>query len=238
MNKIAILFLLMTSLLSSCRSTPTPKNDPIALTNYPPGWSLENSPGQTDGMFAYVSLRNRNSDYLQRYQEECAKIGSELVVNGDISLFSDGDGYWLYRNKANTVVFIREYDLKAVTNKCSFRILEKRTVKIQRTNSQWPFPFSKGRVKWNDRYSTSNRAIKGIQALCRNVNIFGLSGYGECYSVNKDLTKGMMLKTFEWTDELMNPEFNGELDIEIVIPHALIDANIFTQSEAWAHKAN
>jgi hypothetical protein len=234
--KSIALIVLSACLLSSCASPPEKVSTPV--TNYPTGWIVKAQTELTEGMFAYVSLRNMESELLKHRQEECEKMGREVEIDGDLSLVSQGTRYWLYRNKTDTLVFSVEYSVETGKNLCIASIQEKRYVETYRTNSNWPFPFSKGRVRWNDPYSTSNTEIKGVQARCREVNIVGLSGYGECFSVNKDLTKGMMLRKFAWTDELDNPAFNGELNIEIVIPHALIDANIFTLSEAWAHKTN
>jgi hypothetical protein len=160
------------------------------------------------------------------------KNDTPFVVTGDQSLISKGTMYWLYRSKKDTVVFSLEFGPRADSNNCTFTILERRHVELRRTNSKWPYPFNAGFVKWNSGSSTSHKALKGLKARCRDVDIIGLTGYGECSSENKDLTQGMMLSRYEWSDDLSDN--SPALEVEIVTAHALFDANVFTQYKSWS----
>jgi hypothetical protein len=205
-----------------------------ALTDalYPPDWVVTETPERVLGLYAYVALANRAEAEFELAKEACSKQGKPLVIEGRPEDLKEGDQYWLYKTKKAAVVFNQKYVVKIDVDTCTATISRQRFVRSETSNDNWPFPFNTGSMSGIKGATISRTEIVELSARCLSVGRSAADSTvsSECYSVERDLSRGMLLSRRAQRDsEGLYPS----LSVGIVDSYAAIDPAIFESNEIW-----
>jgi len=172
--------------------------------------------------------RYRLDQFLEKAQSACRARGRSLEYRGDRRR-TTGTEYWLYRTGNDTVVFESDYDVRIDADQCEATFTETR--KVSRSTEKpgtWPAPFHGGRgCPWYARACYTDRKF-GLKQRCRSEGN-GFQGTTYCVSIDRGLSRGLLLDSSYWSDDMSGSGFN----ITDVKDGAILDAALFDRTREW-----
>ncbi|TGX52779.1 hypothetical protein E5A73_14145 [Sphingomonas gei] len=180
------------------------------------------------GLYAEMPIGNVTmNDDLEQLENACSARGKKVVVEGNELRWSGT--YQLYRSAKFIAEFRTVPTATSDAATCTARITLRREVKVLKAtadnleSSGWSFKAPPcNRRSFVNR--CTNEVVAGVEARCINMGD-GFVGSTACYSIQKDLSRGLIVSGSNYTDDGSGPD--EAWSFNQVMPNALIDPVVF-----------